>query len=454
MKRLVQPGPAWLIAAWLVGLIVLFKPWVHGTDPVGYYSWLRSAVIDGNVDTTDEYYHYGEDQYHIIFPGPNGYNKNPYAIGSAVLWSPFYLTAHFASAILGLPTDGYAPLYVIAASLGSAIYALIGLWLAYRIASEFFGKRVALWATIGIWWSTPLLFYMYSHPIMSHANDAFVNALFVYVWHRTRPAPRARDWLLRGATLGLATLVRAQNALLAVLLVAEVILSLKQASIIRPAEQRDSFANTLGTVIKSAALFGIAAAMVFSLQLWVWRQTYGTWLPGNPYSVYPDNTFDFTSPHFFDLLLSSARGLFIWSPIVALAIAGLTAPLWRRDRTLCLGLILAWLAQVYLVGSWSQWSGGAAFGQRFMINGTVIYIIGLAGLLAYLQSKVTWEGIGTAIAALIAWNLLLLAQYIVELIPRAGPVDLGQMVINQFRVIGIVAAQLGHLIAARLGQWR
>jgi hypothetical protein len=431
-----------LIGLWLIGLIVLFKPWVHGTDPVGYYSWLRSAVIDGDLDTTDEYVHYEQDKLDIIFPGPTGYNRNPYAVGSAILWSPFYLVAHLTSAVLGLPTDGYAPPYVFAAGIASAIYALIGLWLIYRIAADLFGSRVAAWATVGVWWSTPLLFYMYSHPIMSHANDAFANALFVYVWRRTRPARSDRGWLLLGAALGLAALVRTQNALLVALPLAETIVDWRAARRIRPRSW-----------LTSVALFVFAALIVFSPQLIAWQQTYGTIFPGNPYAVYGD-TLDFASPHFLDVLLSSARGLFVWSPIVALAVAGLLFHLWRVERTLGFALTLGWLAQVYLVGSWSAWSAAASFGQRFMINGTPVYILGLAAWLARLQQRIDWKPIGAAVVLFIAWNLLLMAQYIVELIPRAGPVDLGQMIANQFRVIGVVVDRLGSLLAARFGASR
>jgi hypothetical protein len=432
----------WLIALWLLGLVVLFNPWVHGTDPVGYYSWLRSAVIDGNLDTTNEYYFYGKDQDHIIFPGPTGYNENPYAIGSPILWSPFFLTAHAISVILHLPTDGYAPLYQVATGLGSAIYALLGLWLAYRIARELFDARAAIWATIGIWWATPLLFYMYSNPIMSHANDAFVNALFIYVWYRTRSNLSNRNWVWRGAALGLAALVRPQNTLLALLPLAE-------ASAIMLRDRR----LELLTWLKRAFLFGLAAVILFAPQLITWQQTYGTLLPGNPYAVYGDK-FDFTSPHFFDVLFSTARGLFVWSPLVLFAIVGLIVFAWRVDRTLGIGLILVWLAQVYLIGSWSQWSAAASFGQRFMINGTPLYIIGLAALLFRLRDKVNWKILGGAIGLFVVWNLLLMAQYIVELIPRAGEVDLGQMIGGQFRVIGVVIDRLSSLLAARFGKLR
>ncbi len=467
LRTKISDKPWWLIAVWLVGLTILFKPWVHGTDPVGYYSWLRSAVIDGDIDTTNEYIYYEQDQLNIVFPGPSGHNRNPYAVGSAILWSPFYLFAHLISGLLGLATDGYSPPYVFAASIGSSTYALIGLWLIYRIGRELFDSRAAAWATVGVWWSTPLLFYMYSHPIMSHANDAFVNALFVYVWHRTRLTSiehtswpvtlrnaaatakgftsggsnrSARGWLLLGGALGLAMLVRAQNALLVLLPLTEVILGWRDG--------RRIDLRALRAWLKPALLLSLAALVVFLPQLNAWQQTYGTIFPGNPYAVYGD-FFNFTSPHFLDVLLSSARGLFVWSPLVAFAIFGLLVHLRRGDRALGLGLALAWLAQVYLIGSWSQWSAAASFGQRFMINGTPAYILGLAALLAHAQTRIGWKAIAASIGFFIAWNLLLLAQYVIELIPRAGVVDLGQMIVNQFRVAGLVADRLGSLIAAR-----
>jgi hypothetical protein len=442
MRSLLKRQPWWLIALWLIGLAVLFKPWVHGTDPVGYYSWLRSVVIDGNVDTTNEYVYYGEDKNNFVFPGPTGENKNPYAIGSAALWAPFFLLAHLVSRSFGMPTDGYAPLYVFAASLGSALYAAIGLWLAYRVARDLFGEREARWATIGIWWSTPLIFYMYSHPIMSHANDAFVNALFVYTWYRTRTDTTARGWLSRGGALGLAALVRPQNGLLVILPVVEVIMSW----IIR-------WHIPIRKTLKGVVPFGLAALAVFVPQLIVWQQTYGAFFPGNPYAVYGD-TFDFASPHFFDVLFSTARGLFLWSPLALLAMVGLFVFVTRADRVMGIGLMLVWLAQVYLIGSWSQWSGAAAFGQRFMINGTATYVIGLAALLAWLRTRVNWKVLGAAIGFFIVWNLLLLAQYIVELIPRGSYVDLGQMMSGQFRVIGVVWERLSDLLQARFARTR
>jgi hypothetical protein len=62
------------------------------TDPAGYFSWVRWIVIDGNLDTTNEYLHYSNDE--ITGPIITGYSHNPYAAGAQFTWSPFYLGAH------------------------------------------------------------------------------------------------------------------------------------------------------------------------------------------------------------------------------------------------------------------------------------------------------------------------------------------------------------------------
>jgi hypothetical protein len=89
-----------------------------------------------------------------------------------------------------------------------------------------------------------------------------------------------------------------------------------------------------------------------------------------------------------------------------------------------------------------------------MINGTATYIIGLAALLAWLQRRISPNVLGAAIVIFIGWNMLLLAQYIVELLPRGGYVDLWQMISGQVRVIGVVLDRLSDLLQARFDRTR
>jgi len=417
-------------------MLLLFKPWLHGVDPVGYYAWLRSAVVDYDLDTTNEFRHFGLDDQ--VFPSPSGSNRNPYAVGSSVLWSPFFLSAHLVSAILGWPIDGYAPTPILMASLASSLYALVGLWLAYSVAAGLFGAQAALWATLAVWWSTPLLFYMYCHPLMSHANDAFANAVVLAVWWHTRTRRSNAQWLALGMAIGLAALVRLQNLVLVFLPVTETLL-------------------TPGVPIRriawNACLCIAGLLCVFSLQMVAWEAAYGQLLPGNPYAVHRSR-FNLSAPRLPKLLWSSGRSLILWSPIAYAAFVGVVRCALRREAAVGVPILVVGAAQLYIVGSWGGWDGGASFGARLLVGATPLWMLGVAALIDAFRQPRRRLWFGLAGGVLVMWNLLLMAQYIVGLVPHAGRIDVPELLRNQVRVPLVVLQRLPDLLDQRFHSWR
>ena len=414
--------------------MALFKPWVHGADGMGYYSWLRSVVLDGDLNTANEYEHFGYGW--IAGTTATGYKDNPWAIGSAILWSPLFVIAH--AIIRG---DGYGPGYFTAISLASMIYAFVGLILLYRLVKDFFGSQSALLATVVTWFASPLVFYMYMHPSMAHANDAFVNALFVYTWHRTRPRRTTDKWLVLGVTVGLAALVRTQNLLLAIVPLLEL-----AAGLIR--NRKDRLVPVAGGLA-----FGIGLLIAFLPQMYVWHRVYGSWIVLNPYWTSTGNTWNPASPHFFDVLFSTNHGLFVWTPVLLAGVVGLLF-LAQRDRGLAFLLAAGFTLQVYVVGGWSAWAGGAAFGQRFLVNNTPTYLLGMAALVDWLRRRVSLKVLWGIGAIAIFWNLGLIAQYVTGMIPREAPVSPATIAWNQLHLPAVLASRLGDLLSQRFGVWR
>jgi hypothetical protein len=73
-------------------------------------------------------------------------------------------------------------------------------------------------------------------------------------------------------------------------------------------------------------------------------------------------------PGHLGLLVSPAKGLFVFTPIAALALAGLFRAVRLGERWLPLTLLLALAGHWLLVGFWSEWHGGRAWGPRLMTD--------------------------------------------------------------------------------------
>jgi len=430
---------ALLIGTWLGILLLLFRPQLHGMDTVAYYAWLRAAAIRHSLDVSEEFAHFGYASERGI--SPTGHRINEWPIGPALLWSPFFFTAHLIIHLgkaLGIPgeADGYSTPYFILTALGSALYTLIGLELLRQMARRIASPACAIGGILTAWLASPLVFYMSAHPFMAHAPDFFVNALLLWEWARAN-APTGWTRLRLGLIGGLAAMVRYQNVTLLMWPALEDLARLRQM----PREG----------ALRLAAL-GIGAGIGFLPQMIVWRIVFGQWVVGNPYGIAGAGSFDWRAPHLLKVLFSTNRGLFLWTPIAAFALLGLIGPL-RRARPRWAYFILAQtIVQIYIVGSWSAWSGAAAFGPRLLTGLFAGFALGLAAL--YEAGRARWGMRPVLMFSLVAvtWNLILLARYGAGDVPRMGPVPLSDLWLGQLTFPVRVLERMEPLIRGLLRQ--
>jgi hypothetical protein len=437
-----------LMIIFLVALIVLFKPWIHGFDGMGYYSWLRSIAIDGDLDLANEFEHFGFRD--AIVRTETGHTAIQYTIGVSVLWTPFFLTVHLPSLVLeavlpGVAADGYGPQYAIAICLGSAVYAFVGLLLAYGAARHISGPEAALLSTITVWLGSGTVFYMFLHPSMSHANDIFVNSLVIAIWFWTRNERTRWGWSALGASIGLATLVRQQNATLVLFPAVEWLVGFLRTS----GRQR-------WQILVNGVIFALSGLLVFLPQILVCNCVFGQPIMLNPHLENSNLTINLLKPQLFRALFSSDRSLFFFTPVFLVAILGLLLLRHRSPRTATM-LFVSWALQIYLTTSASSGGAGtASFSRRVLLNGVPIYVIGLAATTRWMLDRgISRLKLWAAGTVLIAWNVLLIAQYITGLLPH-GVTSMSAWSItkNQGRVILVVLEQLDSLLAQRFSLWR
>jgi hypothetical protein len=426
-----------------LGSLALVNPIIHG-DGVGYYAYARAPLIQHNLRFEEDWRHGNLyfSQSRTLSNGqlrPDEYTEtghvgNLFSIGPALLWTPFLLAAHVTVLLadtLGahIQADGFSSPYLWAMALGTAFYGFLGLLFSYAVAKKYVQERWAFLATLGVWGASSLPVYMYFNPAWSHAHSAFVVALYIWYWDRTRGCRTLLQWILLGLVAGLMVNVYFVNGVFLLLPLAESLLAYWN---ILKAKNYLAFTPLLA----GNSCFLLAVILAFIPTLITRYIIFGGVLRFGSYTALP---WDWTAPNWRSVLFSSEHGLFSWTPVLALAIAGLfLAP--RAARSLALFLALAAVGFYYVISSYPYWHGMASFGNRFFISLTPVFIFGLALLLQrfaglFRSPNRAFAASSVLLLLFILWNLGFIFQWGAHLISPRGPVSFSQVAYNQFFVV-------------------
>jgi hypothetical protein len=418
---------------WILGLFVLslamVNPYVRG-DGNGYYAWLVSPVIDGDLDFTNQYRHADplfktlmfapDGQPQPVMISSTGHLGNQWSVGPAVLWAPWFLAAHAGVQIaraLGatLPADGYSWPYVWASAIGTAVYGACAVWFGWLAATAAgFGKSAGASALV-LWAASPLPVYQYFLPFHVHALAAFGCAAFLAYWLRQRPLESVRQWMTWGALAGLMAMIYQLNSVLLLVAVWELWARFRRRG--------------FGAAGVAGAVFALAGLTVM-LPHWIGKFV----VYGHPLRTGYGDRFFFSSPRLLEAAFSTEHGVFTWTPIALAAALGLVLAARRRAPVAAMAVAAA--VFFYFVASYQNWHGQSSFGNRFFVSLFGIAVVGLAAVIAPLMER-TARNPGTravVIAAalfLVAWNAGLAVQWGLNIIPNRGPVDFAVVARNQ-----------------------
>ncbi len=374
--------------ALMVALAILLVPTVYGEvggDGVQALVVVRSALLDRDLDLANDYAGLGA----AVVSTRSGEATSHLPIGLAILWGPPFLAAHALTAAAaalgaGVAPDGFSVPYRSAVTAGTYAYGLLALILIESELRRRHGRGLALLAALGIWFATPLHFYMTANPAMAHGASVFAATAFVIAWLRVRAGEAAsvRAWAIVGALGGLMMLVRLQDAVLLALPALDLVLR-----------------RSAGWGRRLAG-FGAAALALGLVQLAVWLRLYGA---GFLSTVLAVNLVGGTEPHVLGLLFSARHGLFYWTPLYVVCVLGWVA--WARPEPRPAALaLLGFVAAVVVNASLQDWWGAEAFGQRRLLGLTPLFALGLGEALAALQGGMRRLA-AVAVAVLALWTL-------------------------------------------------
>lgn len=430
-----------LVLVFVVSLPAV-TPRIYASDEIQYFAYLRSLWFDRDVSFENEYQHFYDagvarsDGFHETFlerTTEAGRRINFATLGCAILWAPFYAVGDVTARVLHargaqVEPDGYSWPYITAVAYASALYGWLAIVAAVAAVQRLGGRgsrldRAAITAAVAAWLGTPLLFYMYVAPPMSHATSAFAVSVFVLAWLRVRERWTLGGLIGLGALAALMAMVREQDAFFVAGPALDLLAHLARTD---GRERRRVIAGTVAGAV--------AAAVAYTPQALAYVALNGHLGPTRLVA----RKMTWTAPHSLEVLVSPAHGFFFWTPLAALAIAALVlvpraATAASRRTVLAGSLLLIVVMQVYVAGSVESWTVAGAFGQRRFVALTALIVIGLAALLAVSGPRMRRAWI-VVLALGTWWNLGLMAQFGSGLMDRQR-LEPARIAYNSFVVI-------------------
>lgn len=160
-------------------------------------------------------------------------------------------------------------------------------------------------------------------------------------------------------------------------------------------------------------------------QLFYWHAATGHWLV---YSYGADEPFYWLAPQILNFLFSVRKGLFFWSPLLLLAVAGIFV-MDKSRRQLHTGLVVFLLLIIYISSAWWCWYYAGSYGQRVAVDFLCLFAVLIGGVFDRLEAGTMRAGNRQRLwrvavygycAVCICWNLLCMTAYWYRVLPYDG----------------------------------
>ncbi len=387
------------------------RPVLLRNDALGYWSYLASAAVDGDVDIRNQ-------------PMPRYLRKDGqqryYPLGVAISLIPGFAAAHFTALLIGddgtwLRPNGYSLIYEYLATAQIALMLTLAAAMSVSLARRRLGvgAPVAIFAA-GLWFfGTNVSYFLVTAPVLSHTIGLFWVAALLWCGDRVgRANQRAwSPWLwltLAGVSLGMAMITRLTNGVFFLPLLLLLLQAFRRGAFDAVAKSRPmaaiglalaSFVIGVMPLIAQLSYNETRPADVAAAKVKASDGIQGTTqvpehvAAGIGYQSH--EVFFWTDPALLRVLFSSFNGLFFETPLLLVAFAGVCLAL-RRDSIL-VGAIGAFVLLWYVNAAWwSWWLGGFGdVGHRGFIELGPIWILGLAEVVRRVEA---WKPTGHRLA--------------------------------------------------------
>ena len=339
-------------------------------DVFGYYLYLPALFIYDDpglknvewVKEVNEKYEASPSLYQLAKVSDTNWAIR-FNSGIAIMYAPFFLGGHVAAHLTGHETDGFSKPYQWAIILSGLFYTLAGVWFLRKALISLFSDRVVAITLALVFIGSNVFFFCTWGNDAPHIYIFTLYALILWLTSRWMKSPRAWHAIALGLVTGVTLITRPSEIF--ILLVPVFwgvwnIDTLKDKVMLVWRRKRDVMLIILFT------------ALAVLPQLLYWKFATGQWI----YNSYddPQSGFNFTEPRFAYVLTGFRKGFYIYSPMMIFATIGFYH-LYKYKRELFLSVLLFFLANVYLIASYSSL---VSYGWRAFVQAHAVLSIPLA----------------------------------------------------------------------------
>lgn len=383
-KNLVKNNRISYYAVLILGFILLYvilntKQWqrdnVIVSDGIVYYEYLPAAFIfnDLSFNFVNDLPADFDGTIWVETNEETGVKLPKTTLGLSYMYMPFFFLGHLTANLTGFTTYGYSDPYALFLCIGVWLYVFLSLFYLRKILLFYFSDAVSTLTLISVLLATNLFYYTTLAATMSHAYSFCLFVFFIYhtiKWHQTNNWKTA---LFLGLLIGLISIIRPTNALLAIVFILFNVFSLEGLKV----------KIALFWKYKTQILIIIIAGLlVWSPQIIYWKYVTGHYF----YFSYGEERFYFDNPHILDGLFSYRKGWLLYTPIMAFALLGIGF-LFKFKKEWALPISIFTGLNIYVAYSWWCWWYGGSFGSRPMVESYALMAIPLAAFYNWLEHQ-------------------------------------------------------------------
>jgi len=329
-------------------------------DVFGYYLYLPSLVIHHDpglhdiswVNQINEQYKASPTLYQISKTSAGNWVIRFYS-GIAILYAPFFLVGHLYALSSSYPADGFSLPYQWAIIISGIFYTLLGVWFMRKVLLEFFSDKIVAITMILLFIGSNLFFFTTIGNDAPHVYIFTLVTALLYFTIRWHTSPRLITAACIGFITGLTAISRA-SGLLAILI--PLLWGIDNLSALKEK------INLLKRHHRDVLVLIIAAALSVLPQILYWKVNAGEFI----YNAYDDaqSGLDIFNPRFIYVLFGFRKGFYLYSTMMIFATIGFIQ-LFRSNRKIFLAILVFFLANLYLIASYSSL---VSFGWRAFIE--------------------------------------------------------------------------------------